>query len=101
MVKYKSLTNIIALGHTSFDDTPWILKLVEFVQQVLAQERVRLIGVCFGHQIIGRAMGVKVGRSTAGWEVAVTPVDLSEKGKELFRQSKLVSRTVVDIDAKT
>lgn len=79
-----------APGHTAFDDKPWILKLVKFVQDVLAQDRLRVIGVCFGHQIVGRAMGVKVDRSTAGWEAAVTPMDLTEKGKKLFRQEKLV-----------
>ncbi|RMY50595.1 hypothetical protein D0865_06812 [Hortaea werneckii] len=74
----------------SFDNDPWILKLVEFTKKVLAQNRVRLIGVCFGHQIIGRALDVKVGRSNDGWEVAVVPVDLTEKGKQLFGIPQLV-----------
>lgn len=70
--------------HNSFDDEIWILKLVEFTKKVLAQDRVRLIGVCFGHQIIGRALEQKVGRSDRGWEVSVTPMELTEKGRELF-----------------
>lgn len=74
----------------AFDNTPWIIKLVEFVQELLKQNRIRIIGVCFGHQIIGRAMGAKVDRSTTGWEASVTPMDLTEKGKELFRQDKMV-----------
>ncbi|KAK4979489.1 hypothetical protein LTR66_003537 [Elasticomyces elasticus] len=73
----------------SFDNTPWILKLVSFVQTLLEQERVRIIGVCFGHQIVGRAMGMKVDRSQQGWELSVTPVELTPKGKELFRQEDL------------
>ncbi|KAF2739005.1 class I glutamine amidotransferase-like protein [Polyplosphaeria fusca] len=75
--------------HNSFDDTPWILKLVEFTKKLLAQNRVRIIGVCFGHQIIGRALGVPVGRSDDGWEVSVLPVELTRKGKELFQQDTL------------
>lgn len=63
---------------------------MEFTKKVLAQNRVRLIGVCFGHQIIGRALDVKVGRSNDGWEVAVVPVDLTEKGKQLFDIPQLV-----------
>lgn len=74
----------------SFDNDPWILKLVEFTRKVLAQDRVRLIGVCFGHQIIGRAMDVTVDRSHDGWEVAVVPVTLTEKGKELFGLEEMV-----------
>jgi hypothetical protein len=67
------------------------VKLVEFVKKVLAQDRVRLIGICFGHQIIGRALDQKVGRSDRGWEVSVTPMQLTAKGKELFGVEELVS----------
>lgn len=63
---------------------------MDFVKDVLAQSRVRLIGVCFGHQIVGRAMDVKVDRSNRGWEVSVTPVDLTPKGKQLFGVDQLV-----------
>jgi GMP synthase-like glutamine amidotransferase len=67
---------------------------VDFVKEVLAQDRVRLIGVCFGHQIIGRALEQKVGRSDRGWEVSVTPMQLSAKGKELFGVEELVSQNI-------
>lgn len=30
---------------------------------------VRIIGVCFGHQIIARAFGGEVAKNPAGWEV--------------------------------
>ncbi|KAF1989198.1 class I glutamine amidotransferase-like protein [Aulographum hederae CBS 113979] len=75
--------------HNSFDNIPWILKLVDYVKRVLDQDRIRLIGVCFGHQIIGRALGVKVDRSQVGWEISVSNVQLSEKGKELFGKDEL------------
>ncbi|EOD46747.1 hypothetical protein GTA08_BOTSDO09427 [Neofusicoccum parvum] len=75
--------------HNSFDDKPWILKLVEFTKKVLAQDRVRLIGICFGHQIIGRALDVKVDRSDAGWETSVLPMNLTAKGKEIFKQDSI------------
>lgn len=69
---------------------PWINTLVQFTQRVYAQDRVRLIGICFGHQIIARALGAPVGRSDIGWEIAVCDIDLTEKGKELFGKEKLV-----------
>ena len=80
--------------HNSFDDSPWILKLVNFTEKVLQQNRVRIIGVCFGHQIVGRALGVKVGRSQIGWEASVTHMDLTAKGKELFQKDSLVGTVV-------
>lgn len=51
----------------------------------------RIIGVCFGHQIVGRAMGVKVARSEdGGWETSVTAVDLTKRGQEIFGKTALV-----------
>ncbi|KAF1945235.1 class I glutamine amidotransferase-like protein [Clathrospora elynae] len=75
--------------HNSFDNDAWILKLVDFTEKLLKQDRVRIIGICFGQQILGRVMGVKVGRSDDGWEISVLPVQLTAKGKEIFQQDTL------------
>lgn len=45
------------------------------------QTRVRVIGVCFGHQVIGRALGVEVKRNEKGWEAGILPVPLLPRGK--------------------
>ncbi|KAL8756380.1 MAG: hypothetical protein Q9184_004521 [Pyrenodesmia sp. 2 TL-2023] len=80
----------------SFADIPWTNQLVEFVKKILAQDRVKLVGVCFGHQIIGRAMGAKVGRNEEqGWEVSVTDVDLTPEGQKVF-EGKEVLRTLIN-----
>jgi hypothetical protein len=93
--EYPSLDSIDAIlmsgsRHNSFENDPWILKLVDFVKGVLNQKRVRIIGVCFGHQIVGRAMGVKVDRSDKGWEISVTAIDLTKRGQEIFGRPSLV-----------
>lgn len=51
---------------------------------MLAQKRVKLIGVCFGHQIIGRALGAPVARSEKGYEMSVIELNLTARGKKLF-----------------
>lgn len=86
------LDGILMTGskHNSFENDPWILKLVEYTKKVLAQDRVRIIGVCFGHQIVGRALGAPVGRSEKGWELSVTDLALTPAGKKIFGQEKLV-----------
>lgn len=61
-----------------------MLGLVEFTKEVLAQDRVRLIGVCFGHHIVGQALGAPVVRSEKGFELSVIELDLTARGKELF-----------------
>ncbi|TID25771.1 GMP synthase [Venturia nashicola] len=89
--KMDDIDAIILTGsrHDSFADVPWINQVVEFVKQVLASGRVRIFGVCFGHQIVGRALGQRVYRGEAGWEVSQVPLRLSEKGKEIFKVSKM------------
>ncbi|KAL9949954.1 hypothetical protein ACHAQF_000204 [Verticillium nonalfalfae] len=70
--------------HTAYDDEPWILALVDYTARCLATGRVRAIGVCFGHQIIARALGGTVRTSPKGWEVAVTDVTLTPVARDLF-----------------
>ena len=58
---------------------------MDFIKGILAQDRVKVIGVCYGHQIVGRALGAKVARSETGaWEASVCQVTQTSKGKELF-----------------
>jgi GMP synthase-like glutamine amidotransferase len=76
---------------SAYADDPWILALVAYARRALEGGRVRVVGVCFGHQIVGRALGCVVEQCPAGWEVAVHEVPLSEKGQGLFGKDKLVS----------
>ena len=50
-----------------------------------------MVGVCFGHQILARALGAEVGRNDAGWEISVEELALTEAGKGLFGKDTLVS----------
>jgi GMP synthase-like glutamine amidotransferase len=93
---YPSIEDIDAIlltgsKHDAFDNDAWIVKLVEFTKTVLEQRRVRVIGVCFGHQIVGRALGAKVDRSDKGWETSVTAINLTKRGQEIFGKTALVS----------
>ncbi|OKP12026.1 hypothetical protein PENSUB_2384 [Penicillium subrubescens] len=93
-IEYPKLEDVDAVllsgsRYNSYEDVPWINRLVEFTQSVLAQDRVRLLGICFGHQIVARALGTKVCPSDQGWEIAVCDVDLTPEGKELFGRNKL------------
>lgn len=71
-----------------------------FVKEVLAQDRVKIIGVCYGHQIVGRALGAKVAKSEGGaWEVSVCRVIQTDKGKELFGGKDALVSQLVTYDA--
>ncbi|KAK9369849.1 class I glutamine amidotransferase-like protein [Lipomyces kononenkoae] len=64
----------------AFDSDPWILKLVEYIKRVHDGSSTRLVGVCFGHQIISRALGGIVEENSKGWEVSVTKMRLDKDG---------------------
>lgn len=88
-----SRTEFLTTEHNAFEDAPWILKLVEFTKTAIQDPRVKLLGVCFGHQIIARALGVQVSRSAAGWEISVCEVNLTPAGKQLLGLDTLVRFT--------
>jgi GMP synthase-like glutamine amidotransferase len=54
----------------AYEDHPWIKPLIEFVKR-LEREKIKLIGICFGHQIIAEALGGKVEKSDKGWGVGI------------------------------
>ncbi|XP_042495587.1 gamma-glutamyl peptidase 5-like [Macadamia integrifolia] len=54
----------------------WILKLVNLLKKLDFMKK-RILGICFGHQILCRALGGKTGRSVTGWDVGVRMINLS------------------------
>ncbi|WP_027882726.1 glutamine amidotransferase-related protein [Meiothermus rufus] len=53
-----------------YDPLPWIPPLEDFVRSVVTSKS-RLVGICFGHQMIGQALGGRVERWPGGWGVGV------------------------------
>ncbi|KAG0248824.1 hypothetical protein BG011_009870 [Mortierella polycephala] len=70
----------------AYDDVPWINKLVDYVKELPRdKEAPKVIGICFGHQIIGRAFNAKVGKSSRGWELGWTQTELTESGSKFWQ----------------
>ena len=67
---------VILTGSRSdaFGDDPWVATLREHVTQML-QAGQRLVGICFGHQLIAHCLGAPVGRAPNGWAVGRTVYD--------------------------
>ena len=53
-----------------YENLAWISQLKDFIKQII-MEKIGLIGICFGHQIIAEAMGGEVQKSEKGWGVGV------------------------------
>ncbi|WP_426051867.1 glutamine amidotransferase-related protein [Brevundimonas sp. SL161] len=52
-----------------YDDLPWIAPLVDWLRA--ARGRTRLVGICFGHQVMAHAFGGRVEKSDKGWGVGL------------------------------
>ncbi|MGH8952845.1 MAG: type 1 glutamine amidotransferase [Acidimicrobiia bacterium] len=59
--------------HSVNDEAAWIRDLEDFVRKVAAAE-VPFVGICFGHQLIAKALGGTVVRSERGWGLGVKEV---------------------------
>lgn len=66
---------ITGSSKSAYDDVPWVQQLQnwirEFDQRKSAQ---KLVGICFGHQIIAQALGGRVEKSSKGWGVGVQTI---------------------------
>ena len=53
-----------------YDDKAWIRTLEEFVRE-LDRRGKKIVGICFGHQLIAQALGGSTGKSDKGWGVGL------------------------------
>ena len=49
-----------------YDDVEWIKDLEQYIR-VLNEQKKFLLGVCFGHQLIAKALGGEVSKAEIGW----------------------------------
>ncbi|XP_009619550.1 gamma-glutamyl peptidase 5-like [Nicotiana tabacum] len=54
----------------------WICKLLNLLKKLDSMKK-KVLGICFGHQILGRSLGGVIERATTGWDIGVTTVKLS------------------------
>ncbi len=64
---------------------PWMLRAEEYVRSIVAAN-VPLLGICFGHQLIGEAFGGQVAKNPRGRELGTVTVERAEgtDGEALF-----------------
>ena len=59
-----------------YDDVAWINELKEFVRKLHGAKK-KLVGICFGHQLIAEALGGKTRQANQGWCVGVHKAKLT------------------------
>lgn len=60
-----------------YDDEPWIHEFAELTRSIY-KSGTPFIGVCFGHQMLGHALGGRVAKSEKGWGVGVHKFAIEE-----------------------
>lgn len=60
--------------HSAYEDLPWIKELSNFIRAAHAEDT-RMVGLCFGHQVIAQALGGRVEKA-AQWTTGVQTLEL-------------------------
>lgn len=58
------------------DRHDWIVRLTELIRQAARKDK-RVVGSCFGHQLVARAFGGEVGHNENGWLIGNFDVHIS------------------------
>ncbi|KAG8056809.1 hypothetical protein GUJ93_ZPchr0002g25802 [Zizania palustris] len=61
----------------AYADDLWILRLCLLIRELVAMRK-RLLGICFGHQVICRALGGRVGKARGGWDIGIREVAMAD-----------------------
>ncbi|KAF8519899.1 class I glutamine amidotransferase-like protein [Hysterangium stoloniferum] len=70
---------------SAYADAPWISRLISYIKSIAeTKPQVKIIAICFGHQVVARAFGGECVPNNGIWELGTTDVELTEKGKEIF-----------------
>lgn len=60
-----------------YEEIPWIIELKNFVRKLNTAQK-KLVGICFGHQLIAEALGGKTLAAQCGWCVGAHKTKLNE-----------------------
>lgn len=66
----KSIYLITGCNQSAYDNTPWIVTLGEWIRKAYTN-KCKLVGICFGHQLIAHALGGKVVKAKQGWGTGI------------------------------
>lgn len=65
-----------------YDGEPWIARLLETIREIHTRG-IPLLGMCFGHQAVAKALGGEVKPNPKGWDVGVRDLVLTAQGQAL------------------
>lgn len=74
-----NVDGVVIMGspHSVYDDIPWIEPLMDLIREA-SSKKVPQIGICFGHQLIAKALGGDVRKAPQGWGIGRHTYEVNE-----------------------
>ncbi len=86
--------------YSAYEDHSWIKPLENFIKNSY-DNNIPMVGICFGHQIIAKALGGKVEKWKNGWSVGATEYKLINSDKILCQNAMHQDQVTVIPDGAT
>ena len=64
----------------AYEDLPWLEPLFAYIRR-LHEARIPLLGICFGHQAVAKALGGRVEKSSKGWALGCSNGTSNKKNR--------------------
>jgi GMP synthase-like glutamine amidotransferase len=61
-----------------YDEEPWIAELMQFIRDAYAAG-IKMVGICFGHQVLAHALGGHAEKSDKGWGLGLKQFEVTTK----------------------
>ena len=65
----------------AYENDPWITELIEFIRASFAAGK-KLMGICFGHQVLAHALGGRTEKSEKGWGLGLKTFSIESKNNK-------------------
>ena len=64
----------------AYDTLPWIPKLIDFIRDTHAAG-IKIVGMCFGHQVLAHALGGEAKKSEKGWGMGLRQFQIETENR--------------------
>uniref|UniRef100_A0A7N0UR92 Glutamine amidotransferase domain-containing protein n=1 Tax=Kalanchoe fedtschenkoi TaxID=63787 RepID=A0A7N0UR92_KALFE len=80
--------------YDAYGDDEWVVELRQLIRVLDAMEK-KVLGICFGHQVLCRALGGKVGRASTGWDLGLRQVNTTKDARGMLALEETVSTLAI------